>query len=171
MDLETLYDTIPIYQIGFSLLFLLVYFILNRLLSRSIFRRALLYKFEEARSAFIRKILRSLLLILLLVSLGFLWQISLRGLSIYLASFAAIAGVALFATWSVLSNITSAVILFFFFPFRIGSKVRIIDGDNSIEGTVLGLSLFSIHIQTDKDNEVYCPNSLAMQKAIVYLKD
>jgi small-conductance mechanosensitive channel len=68
------------------------------------------------------------------------------------------------------SNITAAVILFFFFPFKIGSSIKIIDGDHSVKGQVLGISLFSIRIELEDGSEVYYPNNLAIQKGIVYLK-
>ena len=78
-------------------------------------------------------------------------------------------GVGLFATWSIVSNITASVILFFFFPFKEGSKVKIVDGDNSVEGTVHALSLFSIKIKLEDNTEIYYPNNLAIQKGIIHL--
>ncbi|MFT6856333.1 MAG: MscS family membrane protein [Cyclobacteriaceae bacterium] len=37
----------------------------------------------------------------------------------------------------------------FFYPFKIGTKVKVVDGDNSAEGIVTSLSLFSIIIQRE----------------------
>ena len=42
-------------------------------------------------------------------------------------------GVAMFAQWSILSNITSGIILFFSFPFKIGDLILIHDKDFPIE--------------------------------------
>ncbi len=120
--------------------------------------------------SFIKRIIRTLINVAFVVVLGIIWEVSLKGLSIYIASFLTIVGVGLFATWSIVSNITASVILFFFFPFKEGSKVKIIDGDNSVEGTVLGLSIFSLRIKLDDDREVYYPNNLAIQKGIIYLR-
>jgi len=108
--------------------------------------------------------------LILLLALGIIWEVSLKGLSIYIGAIITLVGVGLFATWSVVSNITAAVILFFFFPFRIGSRVKIIDGDNSVPGEVTDLSLFSLRIRIADGSEVYYPNNLAIQKGVVYLK-
>lgn len=105
------------------------------------------------------------------VVLGIIWEVSLKGLSVYIASILTVVGVGLFATWSIVSNITASVILFFFFPFKIGSKVKIVDGDNSAEGEVIDLSLFSIQIKRLDGQYIYYPNNLAIQKSIVHLKN
>lgn len=152
-------------QIVLSFLVVLSYFLLRRISSRSVFRRALIHNYEKALISGIRKIFRILLSILMLILLDFIWNISLEGLSVYIASVLAVIGVGLFATWSILSNV-SASFIFFFFPIRVGSKIRIIGGDNSMVGEVLGLSPFSIRIKTEDENEVYYPNNLAIQKGI-----
>ena len=102
--------------------------------------------------------------------LGLTWDISFEGLSVYFLSFFTVAGVALFASWSLLSNITSAILLFFYFPYRIGDRIRIVDGDNSIEGIVFDLNMFSIIIKNDDGQKVTYPNNLALQKAIIMIK-
>ncbi|MEM1137650.1 MAG: mechanosensitive ion channel domain-containing protein, partial [Bacteroidota bacterium] len=112
----------------------------------------------------------NLLLILCLIILGIIWEISIKGLSIYFASFFTVAGIALFAQWSVLSNITAGVILFFYFPIKIGTKVQILDGGNKIEGLVLDLTIFSVKLEDSDGNEIYIPNNIAIQKGIVSLK-
>ncbi len=157
-------------QIVLSLAVVLTYFILRRLSSRSIFRRALVFNFDQARIAGIRQIFRILIGIFMLVLLGMIWEVSLEGLSVYIASILAVIGVGLFATWSIVSNVTASIILFFFFPIKIGSKIKIIDGDNSVLGEVLSLSPFSIRIKTSDESEVYYPNNLAIQKGISLTK-
>ena len=158
-------------QVVLSLLTIFIYLMIRLLFSRRVVKRALRYNFEDARTAYIKKAISAGLAILFLVILGLIWEVSLEGLSLYVASVLTVVGVGLFANWSIVSNITASVILFFFFPFRIGSKVKIMDGDNSAEGEVLGLSLFSIQIRRDDGQEIYYPNNLAIQKSIVHLKE
>jgi len=160
----------PMFQIGTSVIIFVIYLIVREILSKVVNRRALLHSFDETRSLYIRKTVRVILSIVLIIFLGIIWEVSFEGLSIYIASFITIIGVGLFANWSNVSNITASVILFFFFPLKLGSKVKIVDGDNSAEGVVMGLSLFSIQIQNKDGNEVYYPNNLAIQKSIVHLK-
>ena len=170
MDLSSLSATYPVYRIGLTIGAFLLYLILRKLSTRSVIKRSLVHSFDESRMSFIKRIIRTLINVAFVVVLGIIWEVSLKGLSIYIASFLTIVGVGLFATWSIVSNITASVILFFFFPFKEGSKVKIIDGDNSVEGTVLGLSIFSLRIKLDDDREVYYPNNLAIQKGIIYLR-
>lgn len=160
----------PFYQIVLTILTFILYLVLRRFTSSVVLKRALSYNFEDNRSQYIRKTINAALSMVFFVLVGMIWEISLQGLSVYIASVLTIVGVGLFATWSIVSNITASVILFFFFPFRIGSKVRIVDGDNSAEGEVIGLSLFSIQIERQDGQEIYYPNNLAIQKSIVHLK-
>ena len=113
-----------------------------------------------------KKLTNIMMLALSISILGAVWEISIRGISLYFASILTVLGVALFATWSVLSNLTCSIFLFFFFPYRIGQKVKIIDGDNSLEGVILDINLFYIKIETDEGNIVAYPNNLAIQKPI-----
>ena len=167
--LQSLVETYPIYRIGVTLGAFVLYLLLRKLSSQSIFKRALAYSFDKSRILFINRIFRVVISITFLVTLAIIWNISLEGISIYVASFLTVVGVGLFATWSIVSNITASVILFFFFPFKEGSKVKILDGDNSVEGTVHALSLFSIKIKLEDNTEIYYPNNLAIQKGIIHL--
>lgn len=121
---------------------------------------------ELSRILYTTKYINFVITLVALMLVGITWDISFKGLSVYFLSFFTVAGVALFAAWSILSNITASILLFFYFPFRIGSKIRIIDGDNSIEGLVLDMTLFSIYIRTDDGMTVSYPNNLAIQKPI-----
>ena len=114
-----------------------------------------------------RKLFNVLMLLLLITSIGAIWEISLKGLSLYFASILTIIGVALFATWSVLSNLTASIFLFFFFPYRIGQKVKVVDGDNSVEGVILDINLFYIRIETDENHIVAYPNNIVIQKPLI----
>ncbi len=147
-----------------------LYFVLRLLTDYFITKRRLGQRFDAVRTAYIKKLVHYLLALLMLSVIGVVWEISISGLSVYFASFFTVVGVGLFATWSVLSNITASIILFFFFPIKIGSHVRIVDGDNSMEGEVCDLSFFSVRIKRTDGTEVYYPNNLAIQKSIVLLK-
>ncbi|MEO9485284.1 MAG: mechanosensitive ion channel domain-containing protein [Ekhidna sp.] len=167
--LESLLETLPLFQISVTFGVLLAYLIVRKIIFGVVLRRAMKHNFEEARAVYIRKAVSLGVAFLFIIFIGMVWEISLKGLSVYIASFLTIVGVGLFANWSIVSNITASVILFFFFPFKIGSKVRILDGDNSAEGEVIDLSLFSIRLKKDDGNDIYVPNNIAIQKSIVHL--
>ncbi|NIW50111.1 MAG: mechanosensitive ion channel, partial [Gammaproteobacteria bacterium] len=65
-----------------------------------------------------------------------------KGLLVFASSFFAIVGVALFAQWSILSNITASVIIFFTSNAKIGDKIKVVDGDNTVSGIIRDIGLF-----------------------------
>jgi MscS family membrane protein len=142
-----------------------------RAIFRSIIRKhAHKYDLDAGQRKYANKFFNFVLAILLFVCLGIIWDVSVKGLSIYFASVFTIVGVALFANWSILSNITSAIIMFFNSPYKIGTKIQIMDKEDSVTGTVLDITLFSIQIQTAEGDIVSYPNNIAIQKPIKQLK-
>ena len=136
----------------FEIVISIIIFVLISLI-RAFFRslikkQARKYDLDLRQRKYANKFFNFVLAIVLFVCLGIIWDVSVKGLSIYFASIFTIIGVALFANWSILSNITSSVILFFNSPFKIGSKIKIIDKEDSIEGTVMDITFFSIQIKT-----------------------
>jgi len=89
-----------------------------------------------------------------------------RNLFVALSSVFAVIGVALFAQWSILSNITAGIIIYFSAPFKIGDYIRILDKDMPIEARVEDIFTFYTHLRT-KDGGIHIfPNALLLQKAI-----
>ena len=158
-----------ILELILTLILILVYYFLRLISKRLVKRHAHENQFAVSRELYVKKLINVGLFIILIFSVGTLWEISIKGLSFYFASIFTVVGVGLFATWSMLSNLTASVILFFFFPHRIGGKVKIIDGDNSVEGTILDISLFYIQIETTEKQVVSYPNNLAIQKPFIQI--
>ncbi len=103
-------------------------------------------------------------------ALAFAWGVGYKDLSLIFSSVFAVIGVALFAIWSILSNITSGIILFFSFPYKIGDKIRIHDKDAPIEGVIDDIKAFHIHIINDEGELITYPNNLILQKAVSLIK-
>lgn len=157
-------------QVLLSLIGLAVYLLLAKLISKRVLSRGELLGFHMTRSNFTSRAIKFGFIILLMIWLGVVWDISFKGISVYLVSIFTVVGVGLFANWSMVSNITASVILFFFFPFKVGSKVRIIDGGSSVEGEVLNVSVFSVTILNEAGEEVYVPNNVILQKSTAEIK-
>jgi len=149
-----------------TILLLLGLFVLRPLIKKVILKHARINEVQPDREGYILKVVNILLFIVLVLAIGGVWGISLQGLSIYFASIFTLLGVALFATWSILSNITSSVIIFFFFPYKVGARVKVMDGDNSVEGKIQDISLFNVKIKDREDQIVSYPNNLIIQKAV-----
>lgn len=155
------------FQIGLTAAAIFIVLVL-RFISRYIIRQhAKKYDLDNSRKVYANKFFNFTLSIVLFIVIGAIWDISIKGLSIYLASFAAIAGVALFAQWSIISSFTASIILFFHSPYKLGSRIRILDGSDSVEGIIKDIKLFSIYILTDEGDLVSYPNNLVLQKPIV----
>ena len=101
-------------------------------------------------------------LILLVSVLGFEYS----QISIFLSSVFAVLGVALFAQWSILSNVTASLIIFFGFPYRVGDSIRVMDKDDDISGVIEEISLFHVLIKRDEELITY-PNNLILQKGVI----
>ena len=102
--------------------------------------------------------------------LFFIWGVDYNGILLFGSSVIAIGGVALFAQWSILSNITASVVIFFNYPARIGDHIRILDADNTVEGTIVDIKVFHVLLIYSEKNLINYPNNLFIQKAFVKLK-
>lgn len=158
-----------LYQLVISIVVGVVLLKIRELLKKVIKRISDKYEYPSDRAFLIKKLATVVLAVFYFLLLILIWGISIQGIAVYLASFFAVAGIGLFASWSILSNMTAAVILFFEYPIKAGNKIKIQDGDNTVEGVIKNLSLFNIEIKTAQ-GVIYYPNNLALQKAIVKMK-
>lgn len=124
-------------------------------------------EFKMRRVFYIHKLVGSAVFIVVAFLLCFIWGIDMHSLSLIATSFFAVTGIALFAQWSILSNITSSVVIFFFFPARIGDTIKIVDGDNSAEGIIAEISMFQIQLIDVDGNSLFYPNNLILQKPVI----
>ncbi|MEL7004475.1 MAG: mechanosensitive ion channel domain-containing protein [Bacteroidota bacterium] len=134
-------------QFALTIVIIIVFLIVRSVIRRLVRNHASTNEMEYTREVYIRKLIGGLNKLLFALLIGIVWEISLQGLSLYFASIFTVIGVGLFANWSILSNLTASIILFFFFPYRIGEKIKIVDGDNSVEGLVIDITLFYLRVQ------------------------
>ncbi|MCD8078867.1 MAG: mechanosensitive ion channel family protein [Bacteroides sp.] len=125
---------------------------------------------SEIRTRQIRQLFSVLLNVVFVILVALIWGVKPGNLWVGLSSLFAIIGVAFFAQWSLLSNVTACVIMYFSAPFRIGERIRIIDKDNPIEATIENIHAFYTHIRTEEGELIVIPNNLFLQK-IVSLKN
>lgn len=159
-----------LFEIGLSIVFFVIMLILREVFRAIIRKHAKKFDLDVGQKKYAFKFFNFILSIVFFVMLGIIWDVSVKGLSIYFASFFTIVGVALFANWSILSNLTSSVILFFNFPFKIGNEITIMDKEDSVTGVVMDITFFSIQIKTFEGDIISYPNNIAIQKPIKHLK-
>jgi len=112
-------------------------------------------------------VLNILTAIAVIATLLIVWGFDFRGLLTLSASLLAVTGVALFAGWSVLSNVTAFFILLAHSSFKRGNFVRVIDGDNYIEGYISEINLFSTRMISEGREVVIYPNNLLLSRPMI----
>lgn len=95
------------------------------------------------------------------------WGIDFSGLLVLSTSIITVTGVALFASWSLISNITAYFILLTNVAYRRGNYVRILDGDNYIEGVIADLGPFSTRLVTAERETLMYPNNLILTRPVL----
>jgi small-conductance mechanosensitive channel len=95
-----------------------------------------------------------------------IWGLEQKEIAVFASTLLTALGIAFFAQWSLLSNITSSVMLFFNHPMKLGDTIRVMDKDCPFEGRVTELNFFFIHLKTKSGEIITVPNSLVFQKAI-----
>lgn len=152
--------------IGTGIIFFIVLFlrVIVSKLVRSFAKRS--HKLEH-RTRLVIKYIHLLINILAVLALIIIWGVQTKDIFIALSSITTVVGVAMFAQWSILSNITSGIILFFSFPFKIGDSILIHDKDFPIEeAEIMDIGAFHVYLKTKKGEMLVYPNSLMLQKGI-----
>ena len=124
----------------------------------------------EKRTRLVLKYIHLLINSIAVIALIIIWGVQTKYIFIVFSSIATVVGVAMFAQWSILSNITSGIILFFSFPFKIGDYIYIHDKDFPITAEIEDIGAFHVYLKTEKGEIIVYPNSLMLQVGITILK-
>ena len=149
---------------------IIVFFILKRFTDSLVTRIGTKAEFPKARTQLVKKYIDVLLGALLFLVLVSIWGVKPDQIFVFISSILTLVGVGFFAQWSILSNVTAGVILFFSFPFKIGDRIRIMDKDFPIEAEIKDISSFYTLLKTDSGENISVPNNLLLQKAIEIIK-
>ncbi|PJJ08586.1 mechanosensitive ion channel-like protein [Flavobacterium sp. 1] len=150
---------------------LLVVILLRTLVSKLVRRYAKTSHIIERRTNLVIKCINILITILAIITFILIWGVKPEDIFITISSVATVIGVAMFAQWSILSNITSGIILFFSFPFKIGDVILIHDKDYLVEGEIEDIGAFHVTIRSKEGEIVIYPNNLFFQKGISIIKE
>ncbi|WP_240467656.1 mechanosensitive ion channel family protein [Flagellimonas sp. HSM57] len=107
---------------------------------------------------------------LAIIVITLIWGVNLKEFTVFITSVSAILGIGFVAQWSILSNLTASVILFFSHPLRLGDRVRVMDKDFDWTGEVEDISGFYLFMRTDDGRKITIPTNLVIQKGIEILK-
>ncbi len=150
-------------------LVVIILFVASRILINKFINKTILDKVvQKSRSQLIRKSINFISLLMCLTLLMIIWGVKQSEVAVFVGSVLTIVGVAFFAQWSLLSNITSSIIIFFGHPVKIGDAVSIMETkDYEIRGVVLNIGLFFTKIKlNDTDDEITMPNNIFILKTV-----
>jgi len=147
-------------------LVVIIYPIIRYIVYKLIDKVAKLNLYNNGHSKMIKKTLDILIIFFIATILISIWGVDTKNLLLALSSVFAVIGVALFAQWSILSNVTASIVIFFSLHFRIGDKIKIHDKDFPIEATIKDLKAFYVCLETDNGEKIAYPNNLILQKGI-----
>ena len=149
-----------------SIVLIVVYVVLIKYVKGAVEKLGQVKSVSLYRIQYINKTLHIAISMLFVITFFLILGIGYSQLSVFLSSVFAVIGVALFAQWSILSNITASLIIFFFFPYRVGDNIKVVDKDDDISGVVEEITLFHVLIRRGDELVTY-PNSLILQKSVI----
>lgn len=163
----------PLVRTGQVLLIILLAWLAQRILTRAISRLGERYSLLPQEvllplRGLVRWLIMGSALLMVLERLG----VSATVLWTALTGFTAVAAVAFFAIWSVLSNMFCALLIFTMGPFRLGDTVEVIESADKpgVKGRVIAVNLFYTTLQDVSDEGagalLQVPNSLFFQKSV-----
>lgn len=163
-------QTLQIIQTTVVLVVLLSAHIFTRKVVKKILKK---FRFTAQRRKLTIRIVNLLLSITAIVFVSAIWGVKQSQMAVFISSAMAVLGIAFVAQWSLLSNITAGLILFFNHPLKIGDHIKIIEKDFVIEGIINDITFFFVHIKTENREKISIANNIFLQKniSIVLHKD
>ena len=122
--------------------------------------------YAQNRVIIVRRVTQGILIVIFALILSSIWGIEQSEIILFVTSFLTVLGIAFFAQWSILSNITSGLILFFHNDIRAGEQLTIMDKEVPITGELVEISIMFTRIKIEDGSIISIPNSVMMQKTI-----
>ena len=142
--------------------FVLLVFVTNKFVNKTVSTNFL----KKVRGKIIKKVINLIYALVCLIIILIIWGVDQSELAVFLGSLLTVLGIALFAQWSILSNVTSSIIIFFNHPVKLEDTITIIDKDYEIEGRVSDIGVFFIILKTKQGEQITIPSNVFIQKMI-----
>lgn len=148
--------------IAVILIFTFVFVISTKLVNKTVSNNYL----KKVRGKIIRKVINLINILVSLTVILIIWGVDQSELTVFIGSLLTVLGIALFAQWSLLSNITSSIIIFFNHPVKLDDTITIIDKDYETTGRVSDIGVFFIILKTNEGEQITIPSNVFIQKMI-----
>jgi MscS family membrane protein len=151
-----------------STLVLLAFLLVGVILNRVINKRIDLGLAKKHRGVLIKKTLNIFFLISTLLAIIFIWGIDFENVFVLATSIFALIAIAMFAVWSILSNVLAGIILFFSGEFKIGDEIQIYP--EKIKGKIINITSVFVIIKDNKGDFFKIPNNMVFQRVVKSFK-
>lgn len=155
------------HQLWLSLIVISGWLITRFLTKRAIKNLSIRLSVAIERRRMIVKVTNIIFFLFTLIFIITIWGVDKNKLFLFFTSIITVLGIAFFAQWSILSNITAGIIIFFSHPIKLGDHIKIIEKDFFVEGKLSSISFFYMHLQDEDGQIITIPNSVVFQKMIV----
>jgi small-conductance mechanosensitive channel len=147
-------------------LYVIAFFVTKTIINNTLKKTHL----ERTRRKIIIKAIHLLTTIIALIFIAGIWGMKQSDIALFASTILTALGIAFFAQWSLLSNITSSIILFFNHPLKLGDTIKVLDKDYPFQGEITELTYFFVHLKTKNGETITIPNSLILQKSICVIE-
>ena len=154
-------------QLATTLLVFVIYWILDRLGTPRLIEGADEGGFKEGSAKQAVRVARGFFVVFGALAIAMVWGIDFHAVFIVASTLITLLGVALFASWSLLSNVTAYFVLLLQPSFKRGNFIRIIDVDNYTEGYIAELTPLHTRLVTENREVVVYPNNLLLGRPTV----
>lgn len=151
-------------------IFLIILYIIRTMIQALITKISVRNGMNLPRIQLMNRYVTVVFVIFALITIPYIFGTPFSNLVVLFSSVFAVIGIGLFAIWSILSNITSGVIIFFSFPYKVGDKIQIHDKDFPLEGIIEDIRAFQLHLRIDNGDLVTYPNNLILQRAVTLIQ-
>ncbi len=159
-------------QLVITVLIAVVYIILDRFSTPKLVKGADQGHFKDGAATKAIRIARVVTGFVGLLVLVLVWGIEFDSVLIFATTTITLLGVAFFASWSLLSNVTAHFVLLLQPSFEHGVFIRIIEADNYTEGYISELNLFNTTLVTENKEVIVYPNNLLLgRQALINPRD
>lgn len=154
----------------FETLAILVFYVIAYFVTVTLINNALKNThLQRARRKMIIKAVNLFVLIGVLILLAGVWGLQQHEIAVFASSILTVLGIAFVAQWSLLSNVTSSILLFFNHPLKLGDTILVLDKDYPLEGEITELTYFFVELKTIDGDIITIPNAVIIMKAVKIL--
>lgn len=153
-------------QIIETVVVVLTYLVIRFAIDKAIEKVSIKFAYQKARAKIMKKFVHFFMLFISFQFLLFIWGVEQSELVFFITSMLTVLGIAFFAQWSIISNVTSSFIIFFSYPSKIGDTITVLDKDYPITGKIIDIEIFFVTIKTPEEEIVTIPNNVFIQKMI-----